>query len=179
METLIHTVNPPPPGGGTPLYKLYRYVPPQRVWFFAPFWSENGYRICPFWSGNGYGFRRNYGSVWTIYRFNFNWVNKKEKCANSKWISRNFFCCCSNLRKDLKSQVWKWVWKMTFFGLKQGQDLENRAAHPHQEFPGVPPRNQTSCKRRSSRPGVGDQLPEVGQISCTLRGKLKRWKFVV
>ena len=31
------------------------------------------------------------------------------------------------------------VWKMTFFGLKQGQDLENRAAHPYQEFPGVPP----------------------------------------
>ena len=28
---------------------------------------------------------------------------------------------------------------MTFFGLKYGQDLENRAAHPHHEFPGVPP----------------------------------------
>ena len=28
---------------------------------------------------------------------------------------------------------------MTFFGLKYGQDLENRAAHPHQEFPGVSP----------------------------------------
>ena len=28
---------------------------------------------------------------------------------------------------------------MTCFGLKWGQDLENRAAHPHQEFPGVPP----------------------------------------
>ena len=28
---------------------------------------------------------------------------------------------------------------MSFFGLKQGQDLENPAAHPHQEFPGVPP----------------------------------------
>ena len=28
---------------------------------------------------------------------------------------------------------------MTFFGLKQGQDLENRAARPLQEFPGVPP----------------------------------------
>ena len=28
---------------------------------------------------------------------------------------------------------------MPFFGLKWGQDLENRAAHPHQEFPGVPP----------------------------------------
>ena len=29
------------------------------------------------------------------------------------------------------------MWKITFFGLKSGQDLENRAAHPHQEFPGV------------------------------------------
>ena len=28
---------------------------------------------------------------------------------------------------------------MTVFGLKSGQDLGNRAAHPHQEFPGVPP----------------------------------------
>ena len=28
---------------------------------------------------------------------------------------------------------------MTFFGLKQGQDLENPAANPHQEFQGVPP----------------------------------------
>ena len=31
---------------------------------------------------------------------------------------------------------------MTFFGLKQGQDLENKAAHPHQKFPGVPPGNE-------------------------------------
>ena len=28
---------------------------------------------------------------------------------------------------------------MTFFGLKEGQNLENWAAHPHQEFPGAPP----------------------------------------
>ena len=27
---------------------------------------------------------------------------------------------------------------MTFFGLKYGQDLKNRAPHSHQEFPGVP-----------------------------------------
>ena len=26
-----------------------------------------------------------------------------------------------------------------FFGLKWGQDFKNRAAHPHQEFPGAPP----------------------------------------
>ena len=34
---------------------------------------------------------------------------------------------------DFKDLVWKRVWKITFFGLKS-----NRAAHPHQEFLGVP-----------------------------------------
>ena len=100
-------------GGGTPLCKLYKYVPPHRISslrsrrleivatrknarerrrhaclprarpfslppatskpllrglrisgrVFAPFWSENGYKLCPFWSGIGYGFRGNYESV--------------------------------------------------------------------------------------------------------------------
>ena len=40
---------------------------------------------------------------------------------------------------DFRGLVWKQVWKITSFGLKYGQDLENRAAHPHQEFPGVSP----------------------------------------
>ena len=40
---------------------------------------------------------------------------------------------------DFRGQVWKQVWKMTVFGLKWGQDLENRAAHPCKEFSGVPP----------------------------------------
>ena len=31
------------------------------------------------------------------------------------------------------------MWKMEYFGLKLGQDLGNRAAHPYQEFRGVPP----------------------------------------
>ena len=30
--------------------------------------------------------------------------------------------------------------KKALFGLKSCQDLENRAGHPHQELPGVPPR---------------------------------------
>ena len=37
---------------------------------------------------------------------------------------------------EFRGLVWKRVWKMTFFGLKSGQDLKNRAAHPHEEFPG-------------------------------------------
>ena len=40
---------------------------------------------------------------------------------------------------DFRDLVWQRVLKMTFFGLKWGQDLENRAAHPLLEFPGVPP----------------------------------------
>ena len=31
-----------PGGGGTPLYKVYRYVPPQRVWFFSRFGLKTG-----------------------------------------------------------------------------------------------------------------------------------------
>ena len=29
-------------GGGTPLYYPYRYVPPQRVWFWLPFGLKTG-----------------------------------------------------------------------------------------------------------------------------------------
>ena len=31
-----------PGGGGTPLYKLYRYVPPHRVWFLSRFGLKMG-----------------------------------------------------------------------------------------------------------------------------------------
>ena len=40
---------------------------------------------------------------------------------------------------DFRDLVWKLVWKMTYFGLKPGQHLKNRAAHLHQELPRVPP----------------------------------------
>ena len=41
------------------------------------------------------------------------------------------------MTKFLKGQVWEWVWKRPAFF--EGRDLENRAAQPHKEFPGVPP----------------------------------------
>ena len=41
--------------------------------------------------------------------------------------------------KDFRGLVWNRVCKITFFGLKSGQDLKNRAAHSHEEFPEVYP----------------------------------------
>ena len=52
-------------GGGTSLYKPYRYVPPQRVWFWGLFGLKT---LCPFWSGIGYGFEGTTGVYERIYR---------------------------------------------------------------------------------------------------------------
>ena len=57
--------------GGTPLHKLYSFVPPHRVGFLRRFWSENEYTLCQFWSRIGYGFQGNYGSGWTYLSFQF------------------------------------------------------------------------------------------------------------
>ena len=56
--------------GGTPLYKLYRYVPPHWVGFLRRFGLKTGnHTLCPIWSGIGYGFRGSYGVYEPIYRF--------------------------------------------------------------------------------------------------------------
>ena len=39
---MINIVGPMPGGGGTPLYQVYRYVPPQRVWFLSRFGLKTG-----------------------------------------------------------------------------------------------------------------------------------------
>jgi len=41
-EKMINIVGPMPGGGGTPLYQVYRYVPPQRVWFLSRFGLKTG-----------------------------------------------------------------------------------------------------------------------------------------
>ena len=122
---------------------------PQRVGFLSRFGLKTG--IGPFFAGiGGYGFRGNFGSVWTYLSFQF------QMYANSKCILEIFFFQCwrSNLNNDdiicytpgLKSgtdfrgQVWKRMWKMAFFDLTCGQNLENQAGRPHQKLPGVPPR---------------------------------------
>ena len=72
IATIQMAVNIPPPRGGTPLYKLYRYAPPPRV-VVRRFGLKTGTKFAHFGSGIGYGFRGNYGSDERIYRFNFKW----------------------------------------------------------------------------------------------------------
>ena len=73
-----------------------------------------------------------------IYHFSSKWLRKKEKYANLKWILTNLFCCSSNLSKDYiisyRTGLKKGVNNHIFWS-ERGQNLENRVAHPHQEFP--------------------------------------------
>ena len=82
-------------GGGLPYISLIGTAPKGMV--FAPFCSENRYRLYPFWSGVGHGFRGNHGSVWRYLSFQF------QMSKNSKWIKKSFllaFCCSSNQSND-------------------------------------------------------------------------------
>ena len=57
--------------------EIFRYVPPQRVGFCAPFWSENGVDFAHF--GLESGFWGNTGVYERIFRFNSKWVRKRNK----------------------------------------------------------------------------------------------------
>ena len=61
---------------------------------------------------------------------------------NSKWILGNRYCRQCNLTNDdiiSKRQSLETGVKKDSFWSEMGQDLKNRAAHSHQEIPGVPP----------------------------------------
>ena len=63
---------------------------------FAPFLSENGYRLCPFWSGIGYGNRANYGIVRTYSSFQFQMRWKEREIFEFEIEFKKCFCSCSN-----------------------------------------------------------------------------------
>jgi len=68
----IDSVAPPRPGGGgggTPLYKPYRYVPPQRVWFLYLFGLKTGIDFVHFGLESGMIFAET-TKCERIYRFN-------------------------------------------------------------------------------------------------------------
>ena len=65
-------------GGTTPLYKPYRYVPPQKVSFLRRFGLKTGIDFAHFGLESGMGFEETTGEYERIYRFNSKWIRKKE-----------------------------------------------------------------------------------------------------
>ena len=152
-------LNPPPPrGGGTPLYKPYRYVPPQRVWFVGQLenqdwtldWKKKSpflkivqsspvqspgqvfqlAMVCvPFRSENGYKLC----PFWSGIGYGF-WGNYGSVCFNSKWrgeFERLFmkaFCLRSNLSNNDILFLRGQVWKRVWILDARAQLSEGRLA---------------------------------------------------
>ena len=109
--------------GGTPLYKLYRYVPPHLVGFLRRFGQKTGifahfglesdmvFEACENIRFSSLFALRRCGRFRAkrpqrrrarrngcfrrlrIYRFSSKWVRKKEKCAKFEVDLKNFFVC--------------------------------------------------------------------------------------
>ena len=69
FQNALHETGAPPGGGGTPLYKVYRYVPPQRVWFLSRFGLKTGIDFANYGlkSGRVFGAGNIYESLQTYF----------------------------------------------------------------------------------------------------------------
>ena len=83
MDRIIH---PPPGEGSTPLYRLYRYVPPHRVGFLARCGLKTGIHFAYFALESGMVFE---GTAECINVFIISIPNEKERKKNMR--TRNGF----------------------------------------------------------------------------------------
>ena len=65
-------------GGGTPLYKLFWYMLPQRVWFLSPFGQKTGIDFDHYGIKSGMVFKETTGAYKHICLFN----SKKRSIHN-------------------------------------------------------------------------------------------------
>ena len=79
---------------GTPLYKLYRYVPPHQVRFFRRFGLKMGVNFAHFGLELGMVFEGTTGVYERSYHFNSNEKSEIEICKF------NMHCLRSNLNND-------------------------------------------------------------------------------
>ena len=71
-----------PRGGGTPLYKLYRYVPPQRVWFLSRFGLKTGIDFDHYGLKSGMVYKGTKGAYKRIYHYHLSFqlkMNSRER----------------------------------------------------------------------------------------------------
>ena len=69
--------SPLPGGGGTPLYKPFRYVPPQRVGFLGRFCLKTGEDFAHFSLESGMVYEGTTIVYQCVRRFNSKWIRKK------------------------------------------------------------------------------------------------------
>ena len=67
------------------------------------------------------------------------------------------------------------MWKMKYFGLKLGQDLGDRAAHPYQEFRGVP-LSRATAPSASTEDTSSKSLLCITQVDCS-QSPIFLWDF--
>ena len=98
LVAFIHSINFLPGGGGgcSPLYKTYKYAPPQRVWFWSLFGLKTGIHFANFGLVSGMVFEGLTRLYERISCFNSKWIRTKWKYANSNYIC-GIFCLRSNL----------------------------------------------------------------------------------
>ena len=77
------------PVAGTSLYKLYRYMPPQRVWFLSRFGVKTGIDFDHYGLKSGMVFKGTTGAYKRIYLFSAKGKVEKEKYP--KYIIRAEF----------------------------------------------------------------------------------------
>ena len=98
LVAFIHSINflPGGGGGGSPLYKTYKYAPPQRVWFWGLFGLKTGIHFANFGLVSGMVFEGLTRLYERISCFNSKWIRTKWKYANCNYIC-GIFCLRSNL----------------------------------------------------------------------------------
>ena len=77
-------------GGGNPLYKLYRYVPPHRIGFLRCFGLKTGIHFAHLGLD---GCRGKYGSVWTYLMLQFQMSKKEREICEFELDLKNCFVC--------------------------------------------------------------------------------------
>jgi len=128
----------------------YRNVPLPRVWFlhcnlvskrviyqdFAHFGLELG-KVFEDWTYLLFQFQMNQKErVMCEFKMGF----KKPFCLSSRKWWPYFYLPGLKTGMDLRGQVWKWVWKITFFALKYRSGFEEPSYKPSSKIPGNTPR---------------------------------------
>ena len=88
----ICRILPPRGGGGNPLYKPYKNVPSQRVWFLGLFGLKTGIHITHFGLESGMVFEGTTGAYEHIYRFNSKLIRNIEICEFEYAFDEMFAC---------------------------------------------------------------------------------------